>query len=598
MIPGRRRATLVTVILVCLLVVIVHLPLRRSAYIQDDHLAVESNRIVQRGNFAEIFSSTYWEGASGEDNSLYRPVTIGSFAIERKLSGEPSALLSQIVNILLHLGCCLMLFLLVRRLGANRFTCTATLLLFAVHPIHVEAIAGIVGRAEILAALFSFAALWLMTHTGEWRLRDGTGSPSSATARLAAWAAAAALFLGLGSKEVALATPLLLLALEFLFRPRPPGRAAGWWIDRGAALAPSALAAMVFIIMRVRALEQLFALQPAHSADNPLVLMAGVERAATALGLLARYAGLLFYPVGLSADYSGPVIPAEPALLAFLPLVGTSIILGLAALLLPGRRVPLGTFAALAFLLPYLVVGNLLFDVGTIFAERLMYMPSAGFCLMMGLLLGLSARGPDRGPELFSRRLSAVALAVLLAGLSISAWARCLDWRNDETLFTAALRVKPDSPRAHFIVGKLHGDRGELEQALAHLDRTLELYPDHASALVEKGVLLGGTGDLHGAMRMFEAALRINPANAMAQLDLGIALHRLGRLLQSERSLLKAVRWDPAMSKGWAELGNLYLEMQRHAAAAAAYRRAISLGRTDLFERLRLAERSAGGAGS
>jgi len=597
-IPGRRRATLVTVILVCLLVVIVHLPLRKSEYIQDDHLAVESNRIVQRGDLAEIFSSTYWEGASGEDDSLYRPVTIASFALERKLIGEPSALFSQIVNVLLHLCCSLMLYLLVRRLGANRFSCIATLLLFAIHPIHVEAIANIVGRAEILAAFFSLAALWLMTHAGEWRLRDSISSPASAVARLAAWAAAASLFLALGSKEVALATPLLLLALEVLFRPRAPGSRTAWFIDRGAALAPSVLAALAYIILRVRALEHLFALQPAHPADNPLVLMAGVERAATALGLLARYAGLLFYPVRLSADYSGPVIPAEPVLLAWLPLVGTLIILGALALLISGSRAPLGAFAALAFFLPYLVVGNLLFDVGTIFAERLMYMPSAGFCLMMGLLLGLYARAPDRGPELFSRRLSVLALLLLLAGLSVAAWARCLDWRNDETLFTAALRVQPDSPRAHFIVGKLHGDRGEQEQALAQLDSTLQLYPEHVSALVEKGVLLGRGGQLHSAVQLFEEALRINPANAMAHLDLGIALRRLGRRQQAERALLKAVLWDQALSKGWAELGNHYLEMQRHAAAAAAYRRAISLGRKELVERLRMAERSAAGADS
>ena len=92
-------------------------------------------------------------------------------------------------------------------------------------------------------------------------------------------------------------------------------------------------------------------------------------------------------------------------------------------------------------------------------------------------------------------------------------------WKLCVTLFTAALRVKPDSPRAHFIVGKLHGDRGEMEQALSHLDQTLELYPDHSSALVEKGVLLGKAGDLHGALQLFEEAVRINPENGMAHLE-------------------------------------------------------------------------------
>jgi tetratricopeptide (TPR) repeat protein len=221
-----------------------------------------------------------------------------------------------------------------------------------------------------------------------------------------------------------------------------------------------------------------------------------------------------------------------------------------------------------------------------------MYLPSAGFCLLMALLLGVSRTGGD-GPQPYSRRLAVVALLVLVAGLAIATWARCLDWRNDETLFMAAMRAQPESPRAHFIVGKIHGDRGELEQALALLDRTIELYPEHVSALVEKGVLLGRTGDLEGASEQFREALAVNPANPTAHLDLGIALHRMGRFEGSEKALLKAVRWDPALSKGWAELGNLYLDMRLFSRAAGAYRRAIALGREDLVPRLRIAERGA-----
>ena len=310
----NRRVTAATVMLVCLLVAIAHAPLRHSEYIQDDHLAVEENLIVGRGDLLEIFSTSYWEGAEGSDRTLYRPVTILSFALERMLTGEPNALASQVVNVLLHLAASLSLLLVVRRLGADGFASSAAVLLFCVHPIHVEAVAGIVGRAEILAALFTFLALWLMSCAG---------ASSAARGRMATCGAALCLFAALGSKEVALATPLLMVVVALLFDRRDEVRGSRWWIDRAAALAPSVLATMLFVALRVRALELLIALQQTHPADNPLVLMSGAGRAATALGLLARYARLLFFPVGLSADYSGPVIEAEHALFAARPVVGT-----------------------------------------------------------------------------------------------------------------------------------------------------------------------------------------------------------------------------------------------------------------------------------
>jgi tetratricopeptide (TPR) repeat protein len=480
----------------------------------------------------------------------------------------------------------------VRRLGASRFSSAAALLLFSVHPIHVEAIANIVGRAEILAALFTFLALWLTTMTGEWRVGGRIISPAPAVTRLASWGAAAALFLALGSKEVALAAPLLMMALEILLRPRRPGQGVAWWLDRAAALAPMALAMLAYLIMRVRALELLFSLQPTHPSDNPLLLMEGVERAATALGLIARYVALLLYPIGLSADYSGPVISAEQGLLAFRPLFGTLILLGCIACLLYAARSPLRAFASLLFLCPYLVVGNLLFDVGTIFAERLMYMPSAGFCLMLSLLLGAAGMGANDRPELFSRSLASAALFVLVAGLAVACWARCLDWRDDESLFLAAMRAQPDSPRASFIVGKRLRERGERQRALELFERSIELFPEHARAMTEKGTLLGERGELERAERSFAEALTIDPAYGLAHYNRGVALRHLGRLRPAERALLKAVLWEPDMAKAWAELGDLYLQTERYPEAEQAYRRGIEFGRADLLPRLLRAEKA------
>ena len=607
-----------TLILVLLLVPLAYMPLRHGDYVQDDHLAVERNPIVQRGDVAEIFSSSYWEGVRGADRSLYRPVTIASYALERRLTGRPDALSSHYANIALHVLATLALFVLVRRLQARSLTAAAATLIFALHPIHVEAVANIVGRAEILAALFSFAGLTVLTHAGSWERRGAIVTPPAWKQRFAAWLAAALLLLALGSKEIALATPLLFAAAELLFRPVAGSRDRTWWIDRLGALAPSVLAIVCYLALRIRVLERVVALQSVHPFDNLLVQLEGGERFATALALLPRYFGLLLYPLRLSVDHTGPGIRVSSDLLEPLPFLGLLIfsilvVLALRPLLRSSREstVPLSSFASLLFLFPYLIVGNLFFSVGTVFADRLLYMPSAGFCLLLSIIIGAASVGwtpsmirrPAAPPRPgLSLRLALFALAALVAGFSTLTWARCLDWRNDETIFRAATRTRPESPRAHLIVGKAHADRGESEQALRHFEQAIEHYPELVAGWIERGVVLGRLGRIEASVESFREAVRLNPDRAAAHLNLGIALRRRGSPVEAEKTLRRALLWDPVLPKAWASLGNLYLDAGRYREAASAYARAIALGRDDLRPRLHRAERAiersiAGSAG-
>ena len=131
-----RSYSLLTANVILVVVVVAHAPLRHSEYVQDDHLAVEQNEIVERGRLAEIFSTSYWEGAQGNDRRLYRPAAILSYAIERKLTGVPDALVSQVGNVILHVLAALALGLVLRRLGAGGLTAGSAATLFAIHPIH------------------------------------------------------------------------------------------------------------------------------------------------------------------------------------------------------------------------------------------------------------------------------------------------------------------------------------------------------------------------------------------------------------------------------------------------------------------------------
>jgi len=599
--PGGRTAIAVVMALIAALASVAHLPLRNAGYVQDDHLAVESNPIVARGDLAEIFGTDYWAGATGSDRSLYRPVTILSFALERRLShGAADPDVSHAINLLLHVLAAAALLLLGSRIGLGGFAASAAALLFAVHPVHVEAIANIVGRAEILAALFTFLSLLALAAAIRAR---------SVGRRLAgSCSAAGCLFLALGSKESAVVAPLLMLLLDLLHRPKGE---QPWWqraFDRLAALGPSLAVVVLFLAMRTVALEALFVPPAPHPMDNPLVALEGSGRLATALALAWRAAWLLVFPVKLSADYSGGVIPLQTQLLAPGPLAGLAVLAGAAWLVARpwlggGRaataaRAPAALSAAL-FLFPYLVVGNLLVLVGTIFAERLLYLPSAGFCLLLALALrkvseGFPAFGQRLEPERGLRRAGAV-LVILVAAFALRSWERSHQWRDDETLFRSAAEVYPSSPRGHFIAAKAREEAGDSAAAVRGFERTLEVWPGHVPARFELGVVLARQGRLAAAERLFREtfALQRDDSNpTLAWFNLGIALHRQGRLEEAERVLRKAVLcrprppWrrcdpaDPATARPWAELAHVRFDRGDLDGAARAYRRAFAAGWT------------------
>lgn len=598
--PGGRdpsamiRGAIAPVVLV-VLAVAAYFPVWTAEYIQDDHIAVEKNAIVERGDLREIFTTDYWAGAEGEDKSLYRPVTILSYAMERMADRRASPLVSHGVNLALHILTSLAVLALATGLGAGRMASATAAILFAMHPVHVEAVAGIVGRAEILATLFTVCALVLYARTDP----EINGA---AAARLGAWGAAACFFLALCSKEVGLACAPLLLAMNLLFFERRSLSLRAHLVRRAATLVPSVLAGLLYVMLRINALEAFPGTQSPHPVDNPLLLLEYPGRLLTALALLARYLRVLVFPVGLSADYSGGVIEAESTLLAVLPLVGLVVLSGLlvASILpfLPGkvnRSAPsrLRSFVALAFLCPYLIVGNLVILVGSIFAERFLYLPSVAFCITTGIFLDfLAYRYPAfRQWSPAQRARYAVTIgAVLIAAFAFLTWSRASIWQNDETVFRDAARAQPKSPRAHFILGSLAADAGRIEEALDMFHRASELSPLFVPSFTQSGILLARRDRLKEAEERLRTAVRLAPANVGAHFNLGLVLRRQARIIEAEREIRKALAHEPEFAKAWTELGNIQAATGREAEAVESYRNAVSLGRTDLIPRIEALE--------
>lgn len=570
-------------------------PSLRAEPVIDDIPIVLENPALARADLGEILTSGYWELLGNAEAGLYRPVTILSFVLERDESGRVSIGRAHGTNLLLHVLEALALGALLLRLGAGRIASLSAAALAGVHPIQVQSVSELVGRAELLAALFSLLALLAWTWTARWK----PGEPwepaaSPATARAGSWAAAIFFLLAIGSKEVAAGTVLLLPAMDVLFRRPRRGEWLPFALDRATALAPVGLALLAYVSLRTIALESFPGFARIGHYLNPLVAMPQPDRLLTALGIAARYAGIFFFPLWLGAEYAGPAVARETSLLAPLPLAGLCLLLGLLALaVFPpfARRRPILAFSALLVLLPYAIVGNLFFPIGVSMALRVAHLPALGAAALAGAGIAALARGsPPRS------RAVLAGLALGAALLAFRSFLASLDWQNEERLWRATMAAVPNNPTPYHVLGKSLAGQGRFEEALPLIERALALWPVNSGALYEKGAILASLGRLEAALPCFRESALLDPWYAPAQADLGIALHRLGRREEAERRLRYAMRKFPAIEKPVSELAALCFEDGRYEEAVKLYARAIALGRTDLAGRLEEARRLASAA--
>jgi tetratricopeptide (TPR) repeat protein len=452
--------------------------------------------------------------------SLYRPVTMLTYAANASISRDPFGF--HLVNVLLHALVAVAVFFLVLRLVRSRSAAVMAGLLFATHPIHTEAVTNVVGRAELLAGLGVLTALLAFA-----RARDRAG-----TAR-AAWSAVsiAAFAFGVLAKESALTGVGLIAVLHWWIERRAGVR------DRTAALLPYAAVAVAYLVLRSAVVGALGLAEPPGSLDNPLAHVELWSRLRTAAIVLWQYLGLLLLPLHLSADYSFNQVPvaytwSDPRWLFAAALIATAAALVFAL----RRRAPVLIIAALFMLIPLALTANVLLPIGTIKAERLLYLPSFGWALACGWL---AARAADR------RSSYAIAAAALVAVFGARAWIRNWDWRNDTALFAATLLDAPNSAKAHHNAAVALEHTGDLGAATFEYRRALDIYPSYADCAFGLCHIYDVTGRADAALYWCEDALRREPTFTKAHLEIALIRGRLGQLDTAEAAILTGLAIEP-----------------------------------------------------
>lgn len=495
-------------------------------YLLDDQMVIWENQYVQQGfaGLRKIFAYDSFMGYFKEQKFLleggrYRPLSLATFAMEVGLFGKDKPAIGHFFNILLYGLTAIVLFRVLLRLfpiqeGGRWYFSLAFIasLLFVVHPLHVECVANIKGRDEILALLGSLYALYaafkyIDRQNAGWLLVSGIS-----------------LLLAMLAKENALTFVAVIPFTVWFFGQESRGKALNtFW--------PLLLAALVFIVIRYKALG--YMLNHGKSMNdlmnNPFLEMTGGEKTATIFMTLGWYLKLLFVPHPLTHDYYPYHVP-KVGWGDWRALVSLAVYAGMGAWAVwqvNKRKVP--AYTIIYWIITLSIVSNLFVSVGTFMNERFIYMPSVGFAILIAWFLSrqLPVWIKEKADGFnFVGGLALIGILGIFAALTVF---RVPVWKDELSLNEAAIKVSPNSARSHcFYVTSIYKEKYQKEKNITikaplvdtmeyHIKRSLEIYPNYSSALIMKAAVAAGRFELDNQLdklfHEFEYVLEKIPYN-------------------------------------------------------------------------------------
>jgi tetratricopeptide (TPR) repeat protein len=481
------------------------------------------------------------EAFTGTQLYNWHPLTMLSYLLDAELWGmSPRAF--HLVNVALHGASTVVLFLLLRSLTGAAACSAGVAALFALHPLHVESVAWVAARKDVLSTLFFLLAL--ASHAA-WHARPN------------AWRYGRTVLLhalALMAKPMAVTLPFVLLLLDFW----PLGRFAAAGGARAALGRLGSLALEKAPLFALSAASCVVTLAAQAGAMEALSHLSPQERAANAALSYLRYLGATLWPARLGVLYRMPphVDLAAGALAA-------AVVAGVTGLVLRSARtrpwLATGWLWYLGTLVP--VIGLVQVGVQS-HADRYTYLPLIGVFVAVVFEIGARVAG-RRGAE----RAAAAAAVVVLGLLSARTWVQLDVWRDSQTLYRHALGVAPENPQLHYNLGTLLVEHGRPGDAVPHYREVVRLAPDLALGWSQLALALATRGELDEAWRTLEQA-RAHVADS-ADLHIAtswVALLR-GDLASAEAEANAALRLAPGLPRAREALRRVQAERQRRAAA-------------------------------
>lgn len=476
-----KRAVGISAAVACL---VYALSLRNGWAMDDYGLIVRNPAVHSLGAAFRAFFAPYWPPQGDYSPGLWRPLVTLSYTVDWGASGG-RPLWFHFTNLLLH-GLATALVATVALRWLPPLGVLGAGVVFAVHPLHVEAVANVVGRSEILAAIGLLVAVLAAR-------RYRAAEPGGRGLWLAL--AVAATGLGLGSKEHAVVT-IAVLALDHSLDP-PNGRLQTWDLY----LAVAALTTAWLFLWR--------AIAGGLAADSAVTWLKGLttgQRLAAAIPVQLDVVRLLVWPFDLSVDYGPQVIPIRAAwsLFATLAVVTSAGLVGLGVVL--RRRTPAITFGILAGAATYLPTSNLLFASGVMLAERALYFGALAPALAAGWLVAAATHRRWR-------RAALVVLGAVCAAFVVRTETRIPFWRDSRSVVIEGFLQHPESFSARLRLGDALLQTGDSVRALAQYLVAFEIYHEYSFVPVRAGRLALALGRPAQALELGRRARALSPAH-------------------------------------------------------------------------------------
>lgn len=574
-----KLKTWIWILAIALFGSVLYLQSLRFEYTLDDGIYSHFNRVTTKGleEWPEVFKygSMNFIQISPTNTGIYRPFTLMTFALENELVGEFDPQVSHAINVLLYFGLLMVLGFFLSDLLKMRslpwWIAGFVLLIYAVHPLHVEVVASVKSRDTLLSSLFAFGAILI------WMRTQPKPKPIH-------WIAVIGLyFLSLISKEESIPLIALVGLIAYFFQGKKPLQAA-------IATLPFAGTAAFYLVIRGMILEKSVTIYDSY-INSVMYLTSGGERMATNFYIYLQYIKLLFFPHPLSWDYSFSQLVVQnfsnPWVWASVLFFGGMIYLAVRgfrkkSLLSFGLILYFATFSIFANLIPSLTIGSNL-------GERFMFVPSLAFVLVVVYLVF------RLGEKLMPQRSYLLPLVVLLpvvAGFTWKTIDRTQDWESNLTITRADVISAPRSWRTHtFYAEELRGIAAKLKKD--HPDSAQNLYLEAKKEYeIMFGVLgkdmpvsqylstyaevLINLGDSVQAVAVLEEGVKKNPKAFYPLFQLGRFAFDQNRFEEAEGYYLQALQADqPNFGPVYRNLGMTYSRQSEKDKAVAALEKSL-----------------------
>ncbi|XP_067123471.1 protein O-mannosyl-transferase Tmtc3-like isoform X2 [Centruroides vittatus] len=560
-------------------------------FVFDDMSAVKDNKDLRPiTHVSNIFWNDFWGTPIIKEHShkSYRPICVLTFRINYMID-ELNPLGYHLVNVLLHaLVCILYLRLCYMFLPAESSLVAA--MLFAVHPIHTEAVTGVVGRAETLSSVFFLSAFLCYIQCSQWKWTDW---PFLISCLLLVVLATLSKEQGITVIGVCFIYELLILHKGRIWEVVYVGQWTSksplpvWLREMFLRLFALILAAVSLLIARVRLMGS--QLPVFTKFDNPAAVSDTPTRQLTYNYLLPVNVWLLLFPCDLCCDWTMGTIPLVDSFLDPRNLATVALYFAISALIRSSvvseaeghYSVVIMSLSLMMF--PFLPASNLFFPVGFVVAERVLYTPSMGFCLLVAYGWQL----------LYKRRWKLIVWSGVLGLLfihTLKSVHRNSDWKSEYTIFMAGLRVNDRNAKLYNNVGHALENRGDYQKALEYFRKASEVQPDDIGAHINVGRTLNNMRMYQEAEEAFWKAknllprprpgeqyqARVAPSHLNVFLNLGNLISRNDTRLEEADSLYKqAISMRADYIQAYINRGDILVRLNRTEEAREVYKKAL-----------------------